>query len=198
MSFIYVYFFTELKIYLLSYFYLQTLPYRHCWIPSSMQDTCHMNFVIDLAHHGVSVAQWLGIGAQNLKGLRFDSSRGLRILSLSHACDKMKTSLFNVLFIVKFERFKDNWSVSLSPLIQLSSLHLWDFYGVHIKIWVQDLNQKCLNYMYSFLLFCKCIQTYVEFGLRVLHYGYITEILRTVPAALHLQSQWKDDVLVFK
>ena len=29
-SFIYVYFFTELKIYLLSYFYLQTLPYRHC------------------------------------------------------------------------------------------------------------------------------------------------------------------------
>ena len=56
----------------------------------------------------------------------------------------------------------------------------------------------CLNYMYSFLLFCKCIQTYVEFGLRVLHYGYITEILRTVPAALHLQSQWKDDVLVFK
>ena len=27
MSFIYVYFFTELKIYLLSYFYLQTLPY---------------------------------------------------------------------------------------------------------------------------------------------------------------------------
>ena len=72
------------------------------------------------------------------------------------------------------------------------------FYGVHIKIWVQDLNQKCLNYMYSFLLFCKCIQTYVEFGLRVLHYGYITEILRTVPAAQHLQSQWKDDVLVFK
>ena len=52
--------------------------------------------------------------------------------------------------------------------------------------------------MYSFLLFCKCIQTYVEFGLRVLHYGYITEILRTVPAAQHLQSQWKDDVLVFK
>lgn len=52
--------------------------------------------------------------------------------------------------------------------------------------------------MYSFLLFCKCIQTYVEFGLRVLHYGYITEILRTVPAAQHLQSQWKDDVLMFK
>ena len=26
--------------------------------PSSMQDACHMNFVIDLAHRGVSVAQW--------------------------------------------------------------------------------------------------------------------------------------------
>ena len=25
--------------------------------PSSMQDTCHMNFVIDLTHCGVSVAQ---------------------------------------------------------------------------------------------------------------------------------------------
>ena len=26
--------------------------------PSSMQDACHMNFVIDVAHRGVSVAQW--------------------------------------------------------------------------------------------------------------------------------------------
>ena len=26
--------------------------------PSSMQDTCPMNFVIDLAHLSVSVAQW--------------------------------------------------------------------------------------------------------------------------------------------
>ena len=26
--------------------------------PSSMQDACHMNFVIDLTHHGLSVAQW--------------------------------------------------------------------------------------------------------------------------------------------
>ena len=27
--------------------------------PSSMQDACDINFVIDLAHRGVSVAQWL-------------------------------------------------------------------------------------------------------------------------------------------
>ena len=35
--------------------------YKHYAIdiadPSSMQDECHMNFLIDLAHHGVSVAQ---------------------------------------------------------------------------------------------------------------------------------------------
>ena len=34
--------------------------YKHYAIdiadPSSMQDACHMSFVIDLAHHGVSVA----------------------------------------------------------------------------------------------------------------------------------------------
>ena len=36
--------------------------YKHYAIdvadPSSMQDACHMNFVIELAHRGVSVAQW--------------------------------------------------------------------------------------------------------------------------------------------
>ena len=26
--------------------------------PSSIQGACHMNFVTDHAHHGVSVAQW--------------------------------------------------------------------------------------------------------------------------------------------
>ena len=37
--------------------------YKHYAIdiadPNSMQDACHINFVIDLAHLGVSVAQWL-------------------------------------------------------------------------------------------------------------------------------------------
>ena len=36
--------------------------YKHYSIdiadPSSMQDACYMNFVIDLIHCGVSVAQW--------------------------------------------------------------------------------------------------------------------------------------------
>ena len=36
-------------------------------IQGSMQDAFHMNFVTDLAHRGVSVAQWLSIGARNPK-----------------------------------------------------------------------------------------------------------------------------------
>ena len=53
---VFLYFLTELKTCHLSYFYLQTLRYRHT-DPSSMQDACHMNFVIDLTHRGVL---WLG------------------------------------------------------------------------------------------------------------------------------------------
>ena len=35
--------------------------------PGCMQDVCHVNFVIDLTHHRVSLAQWQSIGAQNPK-----------------------------------------------------------------------------------------------------------------------------------
>ena len=49
-----------------------------------------MNFVIDLAHRGVSVAEWLEHRSAESEGLRFDSSWGLRIFSLSHARDKTK------------------------------------------------------------------------------------------------------------
>ena len=45
--------------------------YKHYAIviahPSSMQDACHMNFIIDLTHSGVSVAQWQSIGVRNPK-----------------------------------------------------------------------------------------------------------------------------------
>ena len=51
-------------------------------IASGIQDACHMNFVIDLAHRGVSVAQWLE-----------HRNAGLRIFSLSHARDKTKKHL---------------------------------------------------------------------------------------------------------
>ena len=55
-----------------------------------MQDACHMNFVIDLARRGVSVAQWLEHRSAECEDLRFNSSWGLRIFSLSHARDKTK------------------------------------------------------------------------------------------------------------
>ena len=45
--------------------------YKHYAIdiadPSSRQDVCHLKFVIDLAHRGVSLAQWESIGARNPK-----------------------------------------------------------------------------------------------------------------------------------
>ena len=68
--------------------------YKHHTIdianPSSMQDACHMNFVIDLAHRGVSMFQWLEhLGAKS-QGLRFNSTWGLKSFSLSHARDEMK------------------------------------------------------------------------------------------------------------
>ena len=51
------YFFTELKTHRLS-----RSIYKHYAIdiadPNSIQDACYMNFVIDLAHRRVSVAQW--------------------------------------------------------------------------------------------------------------------------------------------
>ena len=46
-----------------------------------------------LAHRGVSVAQWLKRRSPASEGLRFDSSWGLRIFSLSHVRDKTNKNL---------------------------------------------------------------------------------------------------------
>ena len=58
--------------------------------PSGMQDVCHIDFVIDLAHRGDSATQWLEHRSAESEDIRFDSSWGLRIFSLSHARDKTK------------------------------------------------------------------------------------------------------------
>ena len=59
-----------------------------------------MNFVIDLAHRGVSVAQWQSIGARNLpEGLWFDSLWVLGIISLFHARDKTKNIFLKKKFV---------------------------------------------------------------------------------------------------
>ena len=54
---LFLYFFTKLKTY-----HLSDSIYKHGAIDiaahSSMQDVCHMNFIIGLAQYRVSVAQW--------------------------------------------------------------------------------------------------------------------------------------------
>ena len=57
-----------------------------------MQDVCHMNFVIDLAHRGVSLAQWESIGARNPK-VRGSVPHGDSEFSQSHAHYKTKEHL---------------------------------------------------------------------------------------------------------
>ena len=53
----------------------------------------YMNFLIDLAHRGVSVAQWY-----NIRARRFDSSWELKIFSLSQARDKTKKKHLSLFF----------------------------------------------------------------------------------------------------
>ena len=83
--------FTGLKTYHHSY-----LIYKHDAIdiadPSSMQDACHTNFVIDLAHRRVSVAHWYSIGARNRKVCGSIPHRDSEFFSLPHARDKPKKS----------------------------------------------------------------------------------------------------------
>ena len=77
--------------------------YKHYAIdiadPSSMLDACHTNFVIDLAHRGVSVARCRA-SEHRIQSLRFDSLWGLRIFSfifsfVPHLCrDEKHLPLF--------------------------------------------------------------------------------------------------------
>ena len=85
--------------------FAQNLPsllfpvYKHYAIniadPNSMQDTCHMNFVIwprSLpSHYGSVVEHW----SAESEGLRFDSSLGLTIFSLSHTHDITEKKSFS-------------------------------------------------------------------------------------------------------
>ena len=87
--------------------------YKHYAIdiadPSSMQEACHMNFVIDLAHCGVSMFQWLEHLSAKSQGLRFNSTWGLKSFSLSHACDEMKKPSFSIECL----SWKLNWPIWL-------------------------------------------------------------------------------------
>ena len=60
-----------------------------------------MNFVKDLSHRGVSVAQQLEHLSAESEDLRFDSSWRLRIFSMSHARDKTNKHLSLINYPVK-------------------------------------------------------------------------------------------------
>ena len=69
--------------------YVNNLYYKHdaidITVPGSMQDACHINFVIDLAHHSLcgSVVEHHSAESEEL---RLNCSWELKIFSLSHAC----------------------------------------------------------------------------------------------------------------
>ena len=56
-----------------------------------MQDACHMNFVIDLAHYGVSVVTTSERGIRRSEGPKV---RSLINFSLYYARDKTKKNIF--------------------------------------------------------------------------------------------------------
>ena len=80
--------------------HLQKTTILHIADPSSVQDMCHMNFKIDLAHHGVSMVQRLKHWNMESKGLRCDSSWGLRIFSLSTLVTRPKKISFSIINII--------------------------------------------------------------------------------------------------
>ena len=61
--------------------------------PGSTHDAYHMNFVRDLAHHSLC-GPVVKHRCTKSEGIRFDSSWGLRIFSLSHALDKISLFLY--------------------------------------------------------------------------------------------------------
>ena len=84
----------------ISYFYLQTLRYRHCWswqyarrvsyglrnAPSSPWSLCS-----SMVEHRSAESE----------GLRVDSSWGFRIFSLSHARDKTKNIFLDIEIVIR-------------------------------------------------------------------------------------------------
>ena len=113
---IFLYSFTELKAYSLS---------RHIVRMHSMQDACHMNFVIDLVHRRVCFSVVEHRSAES-KGLRFVSSWRLRIFSISHARDK--TANIFLYFFTQIKTYTLSYSIYMQFFI--SCLGLATFFPV--------------------------------------------------------------------
>ena len=85
-----------------------------------------MNFVIDLADRRVCcsvVEHW----SMESKGLRFDSSWGQRIFSLSHVRDKTKN-----IFLISFQAQNLPSLLFLSTNITLSTLLILEVCRMHV------------------------------------------------------------------
>ena len=86
--------------------------------PNSVWEACYKNFVIDLAHRRVFVAQWLSIGAQiGRSEVRF--LMGTQNISLSHARDKTKKHLSYL------NAFGNLWIIEIFPQIKYFILFLF-------------------------------------------------------------------------
>ena len=101
--------------------------------PSSIQDACHMNFIIDLAHRRVSVAQWLEHRSTESEGLSEGTQNFLFVprswqdentsFSISLPSSKLtisRISIYISFFIVVLNWFRRNTSklvsIFLSPM----------------------------------------------------------------------------------
>ena len=84
----------------ISYFYLQTLRYRHC---GSWQYARRVSYGLRNAPSSPwslcsSVVEHRSAESE---GLRVDSSWGFRIFSLSHACDKTKNIFLDIEIVIR-------------------------------------------------------------------------------------------------
>ena len=84
----------------ISYFYLQTLRYRHCW---SWQYARRVSYGLRNAPSSPwslcsSVVEHRSAESE---GLRVDSSWGFRIFSLSHARDKTKNIFLDIEIVIR-------------------------------------------------------------------------------------------------
>ena len=85
-----------------------------------MQDACHMNFVIDFAHYGVSVARWLehqSVESEGPKVRRFDPS--LTFLCTTLVTRRKKNIFLNIDNRIKIKIIsKRPYMLFTSPMLE--------------------------------------------------------------------------------
>ena len=89
--------------------------------PNSVWEACYRNFVINLAHRRVFVAQWLSIGVQIWRSEVW-ILMGTQNISLSHARDKTKKHLSYL------NAFGNLWIIEISHKLSISSFSFLIFF----------------------------------------------------------------------